>query len=278
MILSFLNPFRKKTPLVAVLHLSGMIMATSGMRRGLNIAAMEPLLDKAFSIKNAKAVALVINSPGGSPVQSALIFERIRYLSKEKNIPVISFVEDVAASGGYWLACAGDEIYVNAASVVGSIGVISAGFGFDEAIAKLGISRRVHTSGARKSMLDPFSPEDSDAVAHLKKLQEDIHGQFITMVKARRGARLKGAEDELFSGAFWTGRQALGLGLADHEGELRQVLEGRFGKNVRLRILKATRSRLHALTDGISANFAEVGIDSMVEATAERLARARYGL
>ena len=180
--------FRKSRPVVPVIRLQGVIAASSGMRRGLSMAGMATVIDRAFEQKGAKAVALLINSPGGSPVQSALIFDRIRHLSKTKDVPVISFVEDVAASGGYWLACAGDEIIVNPASVVGSIGVVSAGFGFDQAIEKIGVSRRVYTSGARKGMLDPFSPESPDDVSHLKSLQADI--DLVTETAFKGSAKL----------------------------------------------------------------------------------------
>ena len=280
MIFSRLNLFRKSPPLVPVIRLSGMIMASSGFRRSLSMASMAPLIDKAFSLRRARAVALLINSPGGSPVQSALIYDRIRYLSRQKNIPVLSFVEDVAASGGYWLACAGDEIHVNPASVVGSIGVVSAGFGFDEAIGRLGVSRRVYTSGERKVMLDPFSPEEPEDVAHLKALQADIHDQFIAMVKHRRGSRLKAEDGLLFSGAFWTGRKAIELGLADQSGEVRQVLEDRFGKSVELRLIQRPRSMfgLSSGAGGISASIAGAGADTLIETAIERLERSRFGL
>lgn len=276
--LSRFNFLRKAPPCVAVLRLSGLVAATATMRRGLSMAVTAPLIDKAFAIKRVQAVALVVNSPGGSPVQSALIFERIRYLSKQKQVPVIAFVEDVAASGGYWLACAGDEIHVNPASVVGSIGVVSAGFGFDEAIARLGIARRLYTSGARKAMLDSFSPEQADDVAHLKALQADIHNQFIAMVKRRRGARLKGEEAEIFSGAFWTGRQAVELGLADHIGEIRQVMESRFGDKVELRLIQRPRSLLGLSSGGEGVHWADAATDRVVDRIAERFHYMRFGL
>ena len=277
---SWLNPFAKPRPLVPVIRLSGMIMASGGFRRGLSMEAVAPLIDKAFGLSRAEAVALLINSPGGSPVQSSLIFERIRHLSKENDIPVLSFVEDVAASGGYWLACAGDEIHVNAASVVGSIGVVSAGFGLDEAISRLGVSRRVYTSGDRKVMLDPFSPENADDVARLKEIQKDVHDQFIAMVKRRRGTRLKGVEDELFSGAFWTGRKAVEFGLVDNEGEMRQVLEDRFGKDVRIRLIERKKSLLGLSSGkgGVGAALVEEGADQLVDTLMERLERSRFGV
>ena len=279
--LSRLNPFSKSRPVVPVVRLAGLIAASGGLRRGLSMEAVAPLIDKAFGFKRAKAVALAINSPGGSPVQSALIFERIRHLSRRHDIPVLSFVEDVAASGGYWLACAGDEIHVNPASVVGSIGVVSAGFGLDGAIGKLGVSRRVHTSGDRKVMLDPFSPENPDDIAHLKTIQKDVHDQFIGIVKRRRGTRLKGGEEELFSGAFWTGRKAVEFGLADHEGEMRQVLEDRFGEDVQIRLVERKRTMLGLSQGrgGIEASaLVEEGAGQLVDAVLERLERSRFGL
>ena len=280
MIPSWLNPFADPRPLVPVVRLSGLIAASGGFRRGLSMEVVAPLLDKAFGFGRVKAVALLINSPGGSPVQSSLIFERIRHLSRQKDIPVLSFVEDVAASGGYWLACAGDEIHVNPSSVVGSIGVVSAGFGLDEAIAKLGVSRRVYTSGERKVMLDPFSPESPDDVAHLRGIQEDVHEQFIAVVKRRRGTRLKGGDGELFSGAFWTGRKAVELGLVDHEGEMRQVLEDRFGKNVRIRLVERKRPMLGLSPGkgGVGAALVEEGAEQLVDTLLERLERSRFGL
>ena len=239
-----------------------------------------PLLDKAFKIKSAPAVAIIINSPGGSPVQSSLIFQRIRLLSKEANTPVLTFVEDVAASGGYWLACAGDEIYVNPASVIGSIGVVSAGFGFEGAIEKLGVTRRVYTSGAKKVMLDPFGPEDEADIAHLESLQKEIHDQFIALVKSCRGTKLKDDDDLIFSGAFWTGTKAIEMGLADKVGELRAVLKSRFGDKVEIKLIEPKRSLLgiNGGSNGVTGRFAEASIDHLFDVTEEKSARSRFGL
>jgi len=282
MISRIFSLFRKARPVVPVIRLQGMIAASSGLRRGLNMAGLAPIIDKAFDVKGIAAVALVINSPGGSPVQSSLIYDRIRHLARKKDVPVLSFVEDVAASGGYWLACAGDEIYVNGASVVGSIGVVSAGFGFDEAISRIGVSRRVYTSGTRKGMLDPFQPEQEGDITHLRELQKDIHDQFIAMVKHRRGTKLKEEEELLFSGAFWTGRKGIALGLADREGELRQVLEERFGKRVDIRLMQPKRGLFGMssgqLGVGLSGHLADAGVDAIQHAAAEKLERSRYGL
>lgn len=272
--------FGQSAPVIPVVRLQGMIAAGSGTRRGLSMAMMAPLLDKAFAIKNAPVVAIVINSPGGSPVQSSLIFQRIRALSKEKNKPVLAFVEDVAASGGYWLACAGDEIYVNPASVIGSIGVVSAGFGFEGAIEKLGVTRRVYTAGKRKVMLDPFQPEHEDDIAHLKSLQQDIHDQFIALVKSCRGTKLQADDDTLFSGAFWTGTRAIELGLVDKIGEVRTVLKSRFGEKAEIKLIEPKRSLLGMSggANGVSTRLAEASIDHLIDVAEEKTARSRFGL
>ncbi len=227
-----MSPFNRP-PTVAILRLSGVIGAMGPIRNGLSLEGTERLIERAFKLKRLKAVALAVNSPGGSPVQSALIAGRIRQLADETETPVIAFAEDVAASGGYWLACAGDEIYADASSVVGSIGVVSGGFGFVDAIAKLGIERRLRTSGNKKAMLDPFSPQNPEHLEHLKALQSDIHESFKGHVRSRRGDKLKGEEDELFSGAFWTGGKGVELGLIDALGDLRTVMREKFGENVR---------------------------------------------
>ncbi len=224
--------FGRRKPSVAVLRLHGVIGGTGPLRRGLNIQRLAGPIRQAFSVKGLKAVALSVNSPGGSPVQSALIYRRIRDLAAEKNVPVLVFVEDVAASGGYWLACAGDEIHADANSIVGSIGVISGGFGFVGALERLGIERRVYAAGERKGMLDPFRPENPADVAHLATVQKEMHDSFIDLVRRRRGKKLKG--ERLFTGEFWTGRTALELGLVDALGDLRTVCRDRFGDKVRL--------------------------------------------
>lgn len=227
--------FRKSVPVVTHVRLDGAIGIGTPMRPALTLKSVDHTLERAFGRKGIAAVAISVNSPGGSPVQSALIHARIRQLAEEKNLPVIVFCEDVAASGGYWLACAGDEIYADESSVIGSIGVISAGFGFVDAIAKLGIERRVHTAGENKSILDPFKPERAEDVEHLKSLQTDIHDAFKTLVKSRRGRKLKTDDPEIFSGAFWAGRQAQARGLIDGIGHLHQVLKARFGEKLVIR-------------------------------------------
>ena len=266
----------RRTPIVPVVRLSGVIMAGSRFgARGLSLDALSAVLHKAFGTKGAKAVALSINSPGGSPVQSALIATRIRLLAAEKNLPVIAFVEDVAASGGYWLACAADEIVADPSSIVGSIGVISASFGFQDLIARFGVERRVHTSGERKNMLDPFRPEEPADVARLKTLQAEIHGDFKDWVRKRRGLRLKGDDAALFSGEFWTGRRGLELGLVDSLGDLRSVLQARFGRKVRLPVAAARRSFLARF--GLGTQLGELGSTTLA-AIEERQIWQRFGL
>ena len=248
--------WRKEKAVVAVLRLHGVIAPSSGgVRRSLNLESLETQLKKAFSISGIKAVALVINSPGGSPVQSQLIADRIRQLADKKQVPVMAFCEDAAASGGYWLACAADEIYASPASIIGSIGVVSSGFGFPELMAKMGVERRIYTAGTSKAMLDPFQPEKPDDVAHLKSLQAALHDEFTAYVKGRRGVRLTGADDVLFSGAFWSGTQALELGLIDQIGVLNQVLVQKFGDDMRLVMLSSKRKfgPLGALTSQLGS-------------------------
>src|ERR1700746_1918046 len=223
---------RPGTAIVPVVRLSGVIGAVTPLRPGLTLAGVARILERAFSVRNAKAVALLINSPGGSPVQSRQIYLRIRQLAEEKKLPVLVFVEDVAASGGYMIACAGDEIFCDPSSILGSIGVVGGSFGFQEAIRKVGIERRLYTSGEHKAALDPFLPENPDDVARLKAIQRDIHAIFIALVKQSRGARLKGADDELFTGEYWAGEKSVALGLADAVGDLRSTLRARFGEKV----------------------------------------------
>lgn len=227
--------FRHPPPVVAVLRLAGVIGQLGPVRAGLTLAGLADAIERAFALPDVKAVALSINSPGGSAVQSALICKRIRALAEEKEVPVFAFAEDVAGSGGYWLALAGDEIFADEASIVGSIGVIFNSFGFAEAIGRLGIERRVYAAGEKKSTLDPFKPEDPDDVARIRELQDDVHEAFKALVRARREGKLKAPEDELFTGAFWSGRRALELGLVDGIGDLRTVMRERFGDKVKLR-------------------------------------------
>jgi serine protease SohB len=223
-LLSIVPPrFRTDIPIVPVVRLAGVIGFSTPLRPGLTLAGTARALDRAFSLAKAKAVALSINSPGGSPVQSHLIFRRIRDLAEEKELPVIAFVEDVAASGGYMLACAADEIFCDTSSVVGSIGVVGGSFGLHKLMERIGIERRLYTAGEHKVMLDPFLPEKPDDVQRLKAIQSEIHEDFIALVKARRGAKLTGPETALFSGEYWVGRTAQGLGLVDGVGNGRRI-------------------------------------------------------
>jgi signal peptide peptidase SppA len=232
-----------RAPIVPVVRLSGAIGRVSRFQSGLTLAGVAPLLRRAFSIRTAPAVALIVNSPGGSPVQSHLIYKRIRALAEEKEKTVIVFVEDVCASGGYMIACAGDEIVVDPASIVGSIGVVTAGFGFVDAMRKIGVERRVHTSGDAKVILDPFQPEKPEDVARLRAIQEEVHDHFIEIVRTRRGDVLaKEKDQEIFSGQFWSGKTGVALGLADRTGDLRSVLRERFGEKVRLKLFSTERS------------------------------------
>jgi signal peptide peptidase SppA len=227
-----------RPPTVPVLRFTGPIGMATPLRPGLSLATTAGAIEKAFKASKLPSVAVLINSPGGSPVQSHLIYKRIRQLAGEHGKRVYVFCEDVAASGGYFLAIAGDEIYADPSSIVGSIGVVSAGFGFDKAIEKLGIDRRVYTAGTSKAILDPFKPEKPEDIARLRELQKDIHDTFIGLVKERRGARLAGvAEDELFSGAFWTGRKALEYGLIDGMADVRTRMREIHGDKVRLRVI-----------------------------------------
>lgn len=266
----------RRGPVVPVVRLSGVI-AAGGMLggRSLSIEAVAPLLKRAFEMRGAKAVALALNSPGGSPVQSSLIAQRIRLHAAEKGLPVIAFVEDVAASGGYWLACAADEIIVDPSSIVGSIGVISAGFGFQDLLARIGVERRVHTSGERKAMLDPFRPEQGDDIDRLKRLQAEIHDGFKDWVRERRATKLRGDEAMLFSGEFWTGKRGLELGLADGMGELRATLQARYGDKVRLPVIGPRRRLLQRF--GLRTGLGELG-PATVATLEERGHWQRFGL
>jgi signal peptide peptidase SppA len=273
--------FRADIPVVPVVRLSGVIGVVTPLRPGLMLSTTARSLERAFETRNARAVALLINSPGGSPAQSHLIFRRIRQLAEEKKLPVIVFIEDVGASGGYMLACAGDEIVCDQYSIVGSIGVVGGSFGFPKLMDKLGIERRLYTSGDHKATLDPFLPEKPDDVKRLKALQKDIHGHFIALVKERRGARLKGSDKTLFSGEFWTAQAAIDLGLADRIGDLRSYLRMRFGEKVRTPLI-AERGLFGRKVPGIgplNALMQQGGLaDDLVSALETRALWGRYGL
>jgi signal peptide peptidase SppA len=279
--------FFNRGPIVPVLRFSGPIGIATPLRPGLGLSSTAGPIERAFSASKLPTVAIVVNSPGGSPVQSHLIFSRVRQLAQEKKKRVYVFCEDVAASGGYFLALAGDEIYADPSSIVGSIGVISAGFGFDKLIERYGVERRVHTSGKDKSILDPFRPERPDDVARLKDLQRDVHDVFISIVKERRAARLKGTDDELFNGAFWSAGKALDYGLIDGITDLRSKMQQLHGEKVRLRAVPMERggllSRFRRLP-GFNAGFAQDGIalpasltDDLVSTIEARALWSRFG-
>ncbi|KKB10873.1 peptidase S49 [Devosia geojensis] len=261
-------------PVIPVVRLHGVIAADQRPGR-LNIVSVEPLLKRAFAVKSAPAVAIVVNSPGGSPVQSRLISKRIRDLADEHKKPVLVFVEDAAASGGYFIAVAGDEIIADPSSIVGSIGVIVATFGFVEAIAKVGVERRLYTAGKNKSTLDPFLPEKAEDVTRIKTFEQDIHQVFIDHVKSRRGARLKASDDELFTGEWWTGLKGVELGLVDAIGDLYETLATRFGRNVELKLIAPKRGLFQLPRFGFSGSAIASDAAAALE---DRALWSRYGL
>ena len=265
-------------PVVPVVRLSGVIGAVTPLRPGMTLAGVAKLLDRAFAMRNARAVAIVINSPGGSPVQSRQIFLRIRQLAVEKSLPVLVFVEDVAASGGYMIACAGDEIFCDPSSILGSIGVVGGTFGFHELIKKIGVERRLYTAGEHKASLDPFLPEDPEDVARLKALQREIHATFIGLVKERRGDRLKGEESTLFSGEYWAGETSIAYGLADGIGDVRSTLRARYGKEVRMPVIAPSSGMLSGLLGRRGGTEIADWPDQMVSALEARAVWARFGL
>ena len=270
---------------VPVVRLSGVIGAVTPLRPGMSLAGVARTLERAFEVKNAKAVALVINSPGGSPVQSRQIYVRIRQLAAEKKLPVLVFVEDVAASGGYMIACAGDEIFCDPSSIMGSIGVVGGAFGFQDLIKKIGVERRLYTAGAHKAMLDPFLPENPDDVARVKALQREIHAIFIALVKQSRGSRLKGADDVLFTGEYWAGETSVSLGLADAIGDLRSTLRARYGDKVLTPVIAPATGMLSSLLGRKSAGAGALasidGIaglpDELISALETRAIWAKFG-
>jgi signal peptide peptidase SppA len=276
---------RRGTAVVPVVRLSGLIGAVTPLRPGMSLAGLARVLERAFAMKNAKAVALVINSPGGSPVQSRQIYLRIRQLAAEKKLPVLVFVEDVAASGGYMIACAGDEIFCDPSSIMGSIGVVGGSFGLQELIKKIGVERRLYTAGEHKAMLDPFLPENPDDVARLKALQREIHAIFIALVKQSRGSRLKGADDVLFTGEYWAGERSVSLGLADAIGDLRSTLRARYGDKVLTPVVAPPTGLLSGLLGRKSAGAGTLGQldgfaglpDEVISALESRAIWAKFG-
>ncbi len=283
-------PFSSR-PVVPVLRLSGPIGMATPLRPGLSLATAAGAIEKAFAMSKTPTIAVVINSPGGSPVQSHLIYKRIRQLAEEKSKRVYVFCEDVAASGGYFLALAGDEIYADPSSIVGSIGVISAGFGLDKAIERLGISRRVYTAGVSKGTLDPFLPEKAEDIERLKSLQKDVHDVFIGIVKERRRQKLTADDGELFSGAFWSGPRAHEMGLVDGISDVRTKMREIHGDRVRLRVvplqaggLLARLRRLPSIaafsgrSDEAASAMSLTITDDLVSSIEARALWARFGL
>lgn len=271
-----LDFLRNPSPKVAVISLKGVIGSVGRFRsKGLIIDDLRENIEHAFN-SGVKAVAVVINSPGGSPVQSALIHDAMRELGEEKDIPIYTFAEDICASGGYWLACAGDEIYAHTASIVGSIGVVASGFGFVEFIERHGIERRVYTQGENKAMLDPFQTEKQEDINRLLSVQRDVHEAFKEHVMHARGKRLNVDSDELFSGAFWSGKQALDMGLIDGIGNVSSIMREKFGKKVKLRHIKPKKPFLSGLLS--SKIGGEHWTTELISSVEERSIWARFGL
>jgi signal peptide peptidase SppA len=276
---------RRGVAVVPVVRLSGVIGAVTPLRPGMSLTGVARTLERAFATKNAKAVALMINSPGGSPVQSRQIYLRIRQLAAEKKLPVLVFVEDVAASGGYMIACAGDEIFCDPSSILGSIGVVGGAFGFQDLIKKIGVERRLYTAGEHKAMLDPFLPENPEDVARVKALQREIHAIFIALVKQSRGGRLKGADHVLFTGEYWAGETSVSLGLADAIGDLRSTLRARYGDKVLTPVIAPATGMLSNLLGRRSAGAGTLtsldGIaglpDELISALETRAIWAKFG-
>lgn len=280
----YVNSVFKMKPMVSVIRMAGVIADNAQMRKaGINQQKFTKIIDKAFDVPDVKAVVLVINSPGGAPAQCALISEQIRELSEEKEVPVYAFIEDVAASGGYWLACCGDKIYAQNSSIVGSIGVISASFGLEDFIKRYDIHRRVYTSGKDKSFLDTFNPEKPSDLTRLKKLQESIHEDFKSWVKERRGDRLNGTDAKLMEGAFWTGMEAQGFGLIDGIGGMAQIMKEEFGDDLKFIDFDAEKRGLLSLLPFMDAKNSmpsfqgEMVIDAL-DAVETRGYWTRYGL
>ena len=264
--------FFKKKKIIAHIKLNGVIGNAGKFKQGIDFAGQEEIIEKAFSLKKVKVVAITINSPGGSPVQSHLIYEFIRAQAKKNKKKVIVFAEDVAASGGYLIACAGDEIYANSSSIIGSIGVIYSSFGFTELIKKIGVERRVHTAGKNKSSLDPFQEEKSEDIERLKSIQLDLHKDFIRVVEESRGTKLKKDGIELFSGEFWAGSKAKELGLIDGLGNANEILKEKFGENV---VIKKFEKSKGWLSKKLSSSSNQV--DQLANILEERSIWQRYG-
>jgi len=262
----------KKKKIIAHIKLNGVIGNVGKFKQGIDFSGQEEIIEKAFSLKKAKAVAITINSPGGSPVQSHLIYQFIRAQAKKNKTKVIVFAEDVAASGGYLIACAGDEIYANSSSIIGSIGVIYSSFGFTELIKKIGVERRVHTAGKNKSSLDPFQEEKTEDIERLKKIQLDLHKDFIEVVEESRGSKLKKDSVELFSGEFWAGKKAKDLGLVDGIGNANEILKEKFGEDV---VIKKFEKSKGWLSKKLSSSNNQM--DQLANILEEKSIWQRYG-
>ena len=278
-VLSYLPFFSKGLkPVIAVLKLNGVIGKSTGLKTGLNLDSLNDIIEKAFKTPKLTAVCLSVNSPGGSPVQSELIAKRIRSLADENSIPVYSFIEDVGASGGYWLACAGDKIYASKSSIIGSIGVISSSFGFYDAIEKLGIERRIYTQGKNKSVLDPFLPTKSTDVKLIKQLQKQIHEHFIDYVKSRRKGKLTQNDEVLFNGEFWAGESAHDFGLIDGINDMYSFLKEQFGRDVKIEYMAAKQPWLKRKLGMVSSNLAEDFAESLIYKAENKLISNKFNL
>ena len=267
--------FFKKKKIIPHIRLTGVIGSVGRFKQGIDFSGQQEIIKKAFSFKKAKSIAISINSPGGSPVQSHLIHDYIRQLAKKNKKKVIVFAEDVAASGGYLIACAGDEIYANSSSIVGSIGVISASFGFQDAIKKIGVQRRVYTAGKNKSTLDPFKEEKEEDIERIKKLQLELHSDFIEVVKKSRGTKLKDPEkNNIFTGEFWSGSTSIKLGLIDGIGNAEQILREKFGEDIVIKKLEKQKSFIaKKLSSSIDSQ-----IDNIASVIEERALWQKFGL
>ena len=265
--------FFKKKKIVSHLRLNGIIGNVGKFRQGIDFANQQEVIKKAFSLKKSICVAISINSPGGSPVQSHLIYSYIRQQAKKNKKKVMVFAEDVAASGGYLISCAGDEIYANSSSIIGSIGVIYSSFGFTELIKKIGVERRIHTAGKNKSTLDPFQEEKSEDVDRLKNIQLDLHKDFIDVVEKSRGTKLNKSEVELFSGEFWSGSKAKNLGLIDGIGNAHEILKEKFGEEVEIKKFEKSKGWL---SQKLSSSNNQ--LDQLANILDERSIWQRYGL
>ncbi|MBL3284731.1 S49 family peptidase [Rickettsiales endosymbiont of Paramecium tredecaurelia] len=267
---------RRDKPVVAIMRLDGVIGKVSPIKSGLNIESVNTLIEKAFDIKKLQAVAIIVNSPGGSPVQSDLIAQRIMQLSRQKKVPVYTFVEDVAASGGYWLACVGQEIYASRSSIIGSIGVISAGFGFVEAIQKIGVERRVLTQGKNKSVLDPFKPMQQSDVKIITRIQTQIHRHFVDYVKTRRVGKLTQDDDTLFNGEFWSGECAKDMGLIDGIDDVYSFIQRNFGQDIKIEYVGAKKSWIKSKIGLSAQNMLEYCVDHAITHVLQKSENDKY--